>query len=76
MIDENGCEAFDTIEIAQLDEIMINLIQVPPSCNGLTDGQVGVNIVTGGIFGDMGTCLLYTSPSPRDRTRSRMPSSA
>ena len=28
-------------------------------------GQVGVNI-----------CLLYTSPSPRDRTRSRMPSSA
>ena len=28
--------------------------------------------------GDLGNkaCLLYTSPSPRDRTRSRMPSSA
>ena len=25
---------------------------------------------------ELGTCLLYTSPSPRDRTRSRMPSSA
>ena len=25
---------------------------------------------------DLYTCLLYTSPSPRDRTRSRMPSSA
>ena len=25
---------------------------------------------------DIWTCLLYTSPSPRDRTRSRMPSSA
>ena len=25
---------------------------------------------------DLGACLLYTSPSPRDRTRSRMPSSA
>ena len=25
---------------------------------------------------DAATCLLYTSPSPRDRTRSRMPSSA
>jgi len=25
---------------------------------------------------DYDTCLLYTSPSPRDRTRSRMPSSA
>ena len=24
----------------------------------------------------LGPCLLYTSPSPRDRTRSRMPSSA
>ena len=26
--------------------------------------------------GLLGGCLLYTSPSPRDRTRSRMPSSA
>ena len=25
---------------------------------------------------DTNSCLLYTSPSPRDRTRSRMPSSA
>ena len=25
---------------------------------------------------DISSCLLYTSPSPRDRTRSRMPSSA
>ena len=30
------------------------------------------------VLGDdyAGPCLLYTSPSPRDRTRSRMPSSA
>ena len=28
------------------------------------------------IFGKTYNCLLYTSPSPRDRTRSRMPSSA
>ena len=26
--------------------------------------------------GNLSSCLLYTSPSPRDRTRSRMPSSA
>ena len=26
--------------------------------------------------GEFNICLLYTSPSPRDRTRSRMPSSA
>ena len=29
-----------------------------------------------GIQVDVELCLLYTSPSPRDRTRSRMPSSA
>ena len=29
-----------------------------------------------GIWTTFTDCLLYTSPSPRDRTRSRMPSSA
>ena len=28
------------------------------------------------VLGVIYSCLLYTSPSPRDRTRSRMPSSA
>ena len=32
------------------------------------------NFILQGVKG--GACLLYTSPSPRDRTRSRMPSSA
>ena len=36
--------------------------------DALIDTSVGVDLA--------GTCLLYTSPSPRDRTRSRMPSSA
>ena len=31
---------------------------------------------TAGVGDPVHTCLLYTSPSPRDRTRSRMPSSA
>ena len=35
--------------------------------------QSGSTVTVTGLFG---TCLLYTSPSPRDRTRSRMPSSA
>ena len=30
----------------------------------------------GGAWIQFNICLLYTSPSPRDRTRSRMPSSA
>ena len=28
------------------------------------------------FFNNIDTCLLYTSPSPRDRQKSRMPSSA
>ena len=28
------------------------------------------------VFPKFGTCLLYTSPSPRDQRGSRMPSSA
>ena len=31
---------------------------------------------TSGVRGDIAICLLYTSPSPRDATLSRMPSSA
>ena len=45
---------------------------------GLVD-QTAKDVVNGGTktFGTKITfCLLYTSPSPRDRTRSRMPSSA
>ena len=37
--------------------------------------KVDVDAVTGKIE-EANFCLLYTSPSPRDRTRSRMPSSA
>ena len=39
--------------------------------NGLSKGDVAATAVADYTF-----CLLYTSPSPRDRTRSRMPSSA
>ena len=38
---------------------------------------IHLNIPLAEIFHEQGyNCLLYTSPSPRDRTRSRMPSSA
>ena len=42
----------------------VNVPDVPPS------EMKGVMVTR------LGRCLLYTSPSPRDRTRSRMPSSA
>ena len=40
------------------------------------DGTLVVGYKNGGWTENFTTCLLYTSPSPRDRTRSRMPSSA
>ena len=43
----------------------------PPLWRLLADAGLKV-----GVFGSIHSCLLYTSPSPRDRTRSRMPSSA
>ena len=59
-----------------------------PSDTRLVDGA-SFDVFAGqrlGIIGESGSgktltalsalCLLYTSPSPRDRTRSRMPSSA
>ena len=47
-----------------------------PACGDVMKLQIKVN--KSGVIEDakFKTCLLYTSPSPRDRTRSRMPSSA
>ena len=39
-----------------------------------------INLIEAGVQNSVGdwlnSCLLYTSPSPRDRQKSRMPSSA
>ena len=40
---------------------------------GLAFSQIGKTHISQASYNN---CLLYTSPSPRDRTRSRMPSSA
>ena len=37
---------------------------------------IGSGLLLGGLIGWVMACLLYTSPSPRDATLSRMPSSA
>ena len=59
-----------------------NASEIPASAKGQKWANLGVN--TEADFEPLyvvpkdkkKTCLLYTSPSPRDRTRSRMPSSA
>ena len=39
-------------------------------------GDIAKAIAAGASCVMLGSCLLYTSPSPRDRQKSRMPSSA
>ena len=59
-----------------------NFFSTPKNLSKITPGHMNFKILTD--FGKMyegqiikyKVCLLYTSPSPRDRTRSRMPSSA
>ena len=41
---------------------------------GISNSDIG--FLFGTAFGVFYSCLLYTSPSPRDMRRSRMPSSA
>ena len=48
----------------------LNVTGVTTFSSGAELNLQGVNLNSGS------SCLLYTSPSPRDRTRSRMPSSA
>ena len=58
------------------DVVGINVGEVEGDVDGNIVGEMDGNIV-GDIEGNVvGDCLLYTSPSPRDATLSRMPSSA
>ena len=66
---------------------LVGLKQITPS-RALAEEHYGVHkerpffaglvdfITSGPVVAMVWDCLLYTSPSPRDRTRSRMPSSA
>ena len=44
--------------------------------DAIKDGHAGPGMASSGLNEDVKSCLLYTSPSPRDRQKSRMPSSA
>ena len=51
------------------DGKILDVLEMPT----MTDGKKNKKQVNGA---QIYNCLLYTSPSPRDHTRSRMPSSA
>ena len=59
--------------------IAVNYLGEPDNA-AIATGYLGTLLLAGAYLAVgqalSATCLLYTSPSPRDRTRSRMPSSA
>ena len=56
--------------LTQYDPFTVNVTRAP------SDNNAGENAPETSLNLTLKGCLLYTSPSPRDRTRSRMPSSA
>ena len=68
-----------TFESCVLSGSVNTLTNIPNAA--LVNSGISINGVTIPLGGsvttpDTDTCLLYTSPSPRDRQKSRMPSSA
>lgn len=46
--DGNGCTAEGDIQLQDLDPIQLNIIDSPPSCSGFSDGEMGINQISGG----------------------------
>ena len=67
-------EAFKASSV-RFSEIMYQTTSGASAGNGAA-GTGGKNAKQIGLGVKSGACLLYTSPSPRDTERSRMPSSA
>ena len=79
--DSNLCKAIILPGVGAFDPAMNNLINtdlITDLKNWIKSGKSFLGICLGLqlLFESSDDCLLYTSPSPRDRTRSRMPSSA
>ena len=72
IVNGKSTPSLETLErIANALEVDITELFVPSSSGGI----IGV-IRIRDINYNINSCLLYTSPSPRDMRRSRMPSSA
>ena len=57
-------------------ELSRRLSEIARRVDTMRDELIAVGLVVDASTGQGAPCLLYTSPSPRDRQKSRMPSSA
>ena len=64
----------NTVLIVEGDARVTGVLSIGQGSVSINERDISaVGVITGANFK---TCLLYTSPSPRDRQKSRMPSSA
>ena len=67
----------ECIPVKEDIKIPDQIIQAIPSAGSITTtGSIAVIATTSALLAKPLACLLYTSPSPRDLSTSRMPSSA
>ena len=64
------------VELAFEEMVKVGLKPESAYYESLHETPLIANTIARMKLHEMNSCLLYTSPSPRDRTRSRMPSSA
>ena len=82
---QTGQKVYKTMQGKQVDmDLLRKRNELTPAVGNARVNARGDELGPGGkivkkreeVLEDYYSCLLYTSPSPRDRTRSRMPSSA
>ena len=69
---EEIAQALETSQ--QVIAYQLKKLKEQAKTNGID--EVFNSALMGGLAGAVAGCLLYTSPSPRDKRQSRMPSSA
>ena len=89
MLDKLNTTPLEGIRIVSFGEVLFDIIDNEPHLGGAPlnfawyASQMGAEVALLSAVGNdllgnraLNTCLLYTSPSPRDLSTSRMPSSA
>ena len=82
VIDGSGLTIEALVRIARHNEpveLTAEALERIKQCRAMLEKKIVAREIMYGVntgIGEFSDCLLYTSPSPRDRTRSRMPSSA
>ncbi len=69
--DQLGCEVVELINITELEPILANISFVEPSCFDIPDGQLAIDMVSGGVgMGDLNNYNYLWNTTPSQTTAS------